>query len=917
MHYSCINIKKCSQNNLKNISLTIPKNKLIVIVGISGAGKSSLAFDVIFAEGQRRYMECLSLHSRSQLKQLPKPHVELIEGLSPILAIGQHTQQLSPRSTVASYTDIYNFLALCYVNFGEQYSPYTDKKLNKQTPQQIIETILKEYETNSRIQIIASIPLENETLHDAIERLQKQGFIRLLIDEKEFDPSEGDEIPENAKSLEVVIDRLIMKENIRERLSSSILSALQIGGGVLKIQKGRDGITKYFTEIFVCPESGQRFSPLETTDFNFNSPKGACPRCLGKGGYEEVIPEFIEFDDDIYESANDLLTLFPRKQAAHYQAIWNSYLEQKKPKKDSQIKKDFLYGNSTILTIQVSAGEHKHTIKTPWKGFVALLRHNIEKQQITSMPFIQWKTCEECHGGRLKTQSLYCRLNGKNIHELCSMTVSEALKEIKNWSFDEKIANEIMPPIIDRLSFLEQVGLGYLSLDQQGTALSMGEAHRVQLASNIGAKLSGILYILDEPSTGLHKQDIKHLAKVLKELASLDNTILFVDHDEELISKADHVIELGPGSGIHGGIITFEGNYEELLTDKKSITGSWLSNKKSISLPKRYRKSSEWLEIHNASCHNINNLTVSIPLQSLVGICGVSGSGKSTLAFDILAQELKSHLTNSRKKPPHLSNYQNIAKISLVGQTSGNKNIRSTPATYVNIMEPIRQLFAQTKLAKARGYSPAHFTLNKKGGRCEACEGLGMQRLTMSFLPDAFIVCDVCHGQRYNYETLQITWNDRNFADILNMTAEQALALFKNIPLLAHKLQTLQDLGLEYLQLGQTFNTLSPGEIQRLRLAAEITKKRFEPTLYIFDEPSAGLHMEDIAKLIPVLHKLVDAGHSVIMVEHNLTLLQQADRIIELGPTGGPSGGKLIFEGTPQQLAQSSTPTGALFFNAC
>lgn len=818
-----IYLQGCRQHNLKNLTLRIPKQAITVITGVSGSGKSSLAFDTLFAEGQRRYLEYLSPQARSLIKQMPHPQVDLIEGLSPTLAIGQGSQQLYSRGTVATYTDIYDFLGLLYVNIGEQHSPATGKRLHRYSRQEIVELILNEYASGTRLQLLAPIKLQNEAADQVILRLERMGFIRLRIDGREWTSEEPMPVLHPNTQIDTIVDRLEIKEGVRERLAHSIETAMDLSQGILKVQEGKEGPIRFFTEVYVCPETGLSFAPLEKADFNFNSIRGACPACQGLGGYE------------IEESLNEL-------------------------------------------------------------------------------PFVEWQTCPVCHGARLKPESLACLIHGKGIHQLCAMTVTALIEEIDSWKFKGKqavITKELLPQITSRLHFLNQVGLGYLELDRRGKTLSDGEAQRILLASQIGAKLSGLIYILDEPSLGLHRQEIQHLHQVIRDLKDLGNTIVLVEHESSLIKQADHLIELGPGAGIYGGELIFEGDYKSLLKDPASLTGQWISGKKELPAPPKRKGKKPQLEIADVSLHNIKNLSLKVPLESFVGFCGVSGSGKSSLVIDIIGEQIHHFLSRS-VLPSHLSHYEGIKRLVVSQKQAERFSPRSIPATYVNLMTPLRQLFAETKLAKARGYTPSRFSLNKRGGRCEACEGLGYTKVAMQLMPDLFIPCEVCQGQRYNYETLQVTWENLNIAQILDLSVSEAAKLFRYNPHLAHTLELMAELGLEYLTLGQPFNTLSGGEVQRLRLVADLATKSLEPTLYILDEPSAGLHLQDIEKLIKIFHRLVDNGHSLFVIEHHLDILRQADWLVELGPGGGPQGGKLLFQGPPAKLKGAETPTGKL-----
>lgn len=795
-----LRLKGCRQNNLRNLSLTLPKQQVIAITGVSGSGKSSLAFDTIYAESQRRFLEYLSPQIRRWIKQMPRPEVDLIEGLSPSLAIDQHRRALSNQGTVATHTDIYDFLCLLYARAGVQHSPATGKPLSRLTKQQITAAILQDYPIDSRIQLIAPIRRDRETLSDAVQRLQKMGFIRLRIDGMELE--EGQDLPLSGQ-VEVVVDRLQMHEGVRDRLGASVTTALELSHGILKVQEGTQGNVVFYPEVYLCPDSGLAFAPLTPSDFNANSPHGACSDCQGAG-------------------------------------------------------------------------------------------------------------CGVCDHSGLKPVALACRIASKNIVEICQLRVEDLAEEMQGWTFgksEQLIADEILPEISSRLAFLKQVGLGYLELNRGGGALSEGEAQRVQLAALIGAKLSGILYVLDEPSRGLHRRDVGYLAKVLRFLTNLGNTVLLVEHDKTLIRSADQIVEIGPGAGLHGGRLLFQGSLPELLNNKDSPTGAWLRGDGPRRKAKNRRVATQRIRVHNATLHNLQKITVDIPLGILMGIYGVSGSGKSTLALDIVAHQL--HEWIAHETPcPNLEGYEQVQRISLTEQRIAGATARSNPASYIDLMDTLRGLYAQTKLAQARGYTPTRFSLNRPGGRCEACEGLGLTRVDMGFLPDLYVPCDVCNSKRYNYETLQVLWEGLSIADVLDLSAEDALVVFAYFPEIARRLQLMVDLGLAYLRLGQSFTTLSGGEMQRLKLISELARKQTKNTLYIMDEPCVGLHFSDVAKLAAILNRLVDAGHSVLVVDHNLELLSQCDWIIELGPEGGPKGGKVIFEGTPERLLKAKTATG-------
>jgi excinuclease ABC subunit A len=919
-------LKGCRQHNLKNIQLTLPKQHIIVITGVSGSGKSSLAFDTLFAEGQRRYLEYLSPQARSWMKQMPKPNVDLIEGLSPTLAISQGQQRLYARGTIATYTDVYDFLSLLYVHLGEQHSPTTGKRLIRYTRQEMVEKILKEFQPGTRLQLLAPIKRQREAIQETIKRLHQMGFIRLQINGQEWMSEEPLPSLENQPRLEVVVDRLEMKPTIRDRLSLSIDTALDLSQGILKLQEGKEGPIHYFTEIYVCPETSISFAPLEIADFNFNSPRGACPTCQGLGGREIAHPSLPILDllTPLAAQVDAILDHFPKKMGIQLKSIWNAFYKIQ-GWEDSTLPKELppsslrqiLEGSTQELPLMLTLEGKKTSLKIYWKGLISsineALRDKKTRGHLNALSFVEWQTCPSCQGARLKPETLACLIRGKNIHQLCTLTVCEALQELKSWVFEgkeETIAQEILPPILTRLKFLEQVGLGYLELNRQGKTLSTGETQRILLAAQIGAKLSGLIYILDEPSLGLHRQDIQHLQSIIQELKNLGNTVILVEHERSLIREAQQIIELGPGAGMHGGELIFQGSYQEMLQDSNSLTGAWLSGR--LNLPKSPKRplKQEKITVRHATRHNLHDFSITIPLGCLVGFCGVSGSGKSTLVLNIIGEEVQKTIQQPDYQSTLLVGHENIQRLVLSQNQQERFSSRSIPATFIDIMTPLRQLFAETRLAKARGYSPAHFSLNKRGGRCEACEGLGYHRLSMQLMPDLFVPCDVCQGKRYHYDTLQITWGHFNIADVLNLSIEEAYQIFQSIPQIAPKLLLMKELGLEYLTLGQPFNTLSGGEVQRLRLVADLAFPSPERALYILDEPSAGLHLHDIEKLVKILHRLVDQGHSILMIEHHLEMLRQADWLIELGPGGGPQGGRLIFEGSLNKLLKAKTPTG-------
>lgn len=924
-----ISIRGCRQNNLKDLSLVLPKGKLIIITGVSGSGKSSLAFEVIFAEAQRRYLECLSLQAKKWIKQLPRPNVDWIEGLSPPLAVGQKGVNYSPRRSIAQQSDLYDFLALLFVHLGRQHDPETGEPLKKYTKQEMVEKILQTYPSDVRIQIIAPVSISKEGIVFWVHRLQGLGFIRLLIDGSEL---EEDQLTDHGSRLEVIVDRLAIKDGVRERLTGSLETALELGQGVIYIQEGREGARRVFSEVFFCPGSGKRFPALELQDFDSKSAQGACSACLGAGGRFEVDENLFTMlpEREVVDFAFSFLDYLPSKHK--YAVILEQFLLQHSIPKDklaSQLthhEKDLLlHGAPEELVVRFSKGGKQTIVKTFWKGLLPLLHQEIEavskRRKLSKTSFsrwaeglLNWVPCSMCGKSGLKLEALSCKINGQNIAELLEMDVDALLQEVNGWRWEgseKQLAAEIVPQVVLRLELFKKLGLGYLVLNRSLTTLSDGEMHRTLLASQIGAKLSGVIYIFDEPSAGLHRTDIAPLVRVIKELSALNNTVILVEHEEKLIQEADHIVELGPAAGDFGGRIIFEGSFAELLAKGAGETAEWLRGNFTL-LTKKRKKAVHWLKLRDVNCHNLSHFQIDLPLQRLVGFCGVSGSGKSTLLLDVIAKGLK-----RRGGQSPLASFETgqarIDQVVVVDRGEIGRSVRSIPATYIGLMTPLRELLAQTRLAKSRGYSARRFSLNVRGGRCEACQGLGQTKLRLPFLPEVYLPCTVCHGKRFNQETLQVNFEGYSIADLLDLSVDAALSLFASIPQLAMPLKLMEELGLNYLKLGQPFNTLSGGEMQRLKLVAELAKKREEQTLYILDEPSLGLHFSDRLKLSKILQRLVDLGHSVFFIEHQLDLLRQADWLIELGPGGGSKGGKLIYQGTPEKLKGQNTPTGSIF----
>lgn len=912
-----LSIRGARENNLRNISLKIPKNQLVVITGVSGSGKSSLLFDTIYAEGRRRYLEYLSPKARLSLKKAPKPHVDSIEGISPTLILQESPKFLHPLATVATQTDLWDFLSLLWASIGEQYSPKSGERLIRYTRQEIVQEILSKYPHKAKIQLLSPIALKSFTLQEMVVRLERLGFIRLKILGEDY--VSGDPIPEvETQEIDVVVDRIEIKEGIRERLSQSIETCLNLSQGILKVQEGEK--IDFFSEIYVSPETGETFLPLTPSDFNFFSNKGACPVCQGKGillevslslllkneekTLEEVMDEIIQYLSP--NERNWVLTVFK---------VWKEGLkiDRNKPIKELETKilVEWLDGGKVPLETTFPFEGEIRALQTTWKGVKNILRSHLADLKSKSAHFLVPIPCPECHGGRLKAQAEYVLMHGISLPDFAKFTIQEAINLIKIWNFsgkEKKIQEEIVPDIVSRLDTLRKVGLGYLGLDRPLYTLSEGELKRVQLASLIGATLTGLIYALDEPSLGLHPQDTEALIKAMQELKNLGNSVYVVEHSKMIIEEADYLIEIGPEAGSKGGKITFQGELAEALQSSNCITAKFLRGEYQLPLFKKKKKFKKKLSILKASLHNLKDISLDIPLHALVGLAGVSGSGKSTLAIDILGEELSLWL-KSHVPPLRLHGFQSIHALNLIQQRAPGISRRSLPATFIGILGEIRYLFSETKLAKARGYSSSYFSLNKRGGRCEVCEGLGKLKIPLSFLPDLEMECDSCYGKRFHEEALQIYWGEYNFSDVLNLSFEVARKIFKNQPLIANKLELVDELGMGYLKLGQDFNTLSNGEIQRLKLIKDLNKKSEGHTLYILDEPSSGLHISDLEKLLKIFYRLIEKGHSVLIIEHHLDLLQSCEWIIEMGPEGGPKGGNIIFEGSFEKLLEQDTPT--------
>ncbi|MCY8424026.1 excinuclease ABC subunit UvrA [Bacillus sp. K7] len=919
-----IEVKGARAHNLKNIDVTIPRDQLVVVTGLSGSGKSSLAFDTIYAEGQRRYVESLSAYARQFLGQMDKPDVDAIEGLSPAISIDQKTTSRNPRSTVGTVTEIYDYLRLLYARVGKPHCPEHGIEITSQTIEQMVDRIL-EYPERTKLQVLAPIVSGRKGAHvKVLEQIRKQGYVRVRIDGEMAELSDDIELEKNKKhSIEVVIDRIVVKEGVAARLSDSLETALRLGEGRVMIDViGEEELM--FSEHHACPHCGFSIGELEPRLFSFNSPFGACPTCDGLGMKLEVDADLVIPNQDLSLKENAVAPWTPISSQYYPQlleAVCTHYgIDMDVPVKDlpmHQLDK-VLYGSGDDLIYfryendfgQIREGEIQ---------FEGVLRNIERRYKETSSDYIReqmeqymsQKSCPTCKGYRLKKEALAVLIDGRHIGKITELSVRDALDFFKGLTLSEKdmqIANLILREIVERLSFLDKVGLDYLTLSRAAGTLSGGEAQRIRLATQIGSRLSGVLYILDEPSIGLHQRDNDRLISALKNMRDLGNTLIVVEHDEDTMMAADYLIDIGPGAGIHGGQVISAGKPEEVMEDANSLTGSYLSGKKFIPLPPERRKpDGRFIEIKGASENNLKKANAKFPLGTFTAVTGVSGSGKSTLVNEILHKALAQKLHKAKAKPgshKEIKGLDHLDKVIDIDQAPIGRTPRSNPATYTGVFDDIRDVFAQTNEAKVRGYKKGRFSFNVKGGRCEACRGDGIIKIEMHFLPDVYVPCEVCHGKRYNRETLEVTYKGKSISDVLDMTVEDALAFFENIPKIKRKLQTLYDVGLGYITLGQPATTLSGGEAQRVKLASELHKRSTGRTLYILDEPTTGLHVDDIARLLVVLQRLVDNGDTVLVIEHNLDIIKTADYIVDLGPEGGDGGGTIVASGTPEDITE-------------
>lgn len=923
MNRDYIVIKGAKENNLKNIDLTLPKNKLIVMTGLSGSGKSSLAFDTLYQEGQRRYVESLSSYARQFLGSYEKPKVESIDGLSPSISIDQRTTSKNPRSTVGTNTEIYDFLRLLYARIGVPYCPSTNEPLTKQTIEEMTERVLK-LEEGSRIMVISPIVRHKKGSHKRLlDDLKKEGFVRLKINGEVVDLDETTELDKNKfHTISLIVDRLIIRPDITSRLYDSIELASFKSGGFVDVEI-IDEKTLHFSEHYSCDDSDFIIPDLEPRLFSFNSPIGACPACKGIGKKLKVSENLaIDFDKSINDGAIIPYKNFDEEnlQAQELKQTCEHYkIPMDKPLKNiSRNKLDIVfYGSPEKLHIKtVSSGGRVYESERKFEGVLTNLNRRYMETNSSWIrewieSFLSESACPTCQGKRLNKEALSVKVSGLDIGSLSMLSIGEILTFFEGLELDETekiIAKSILEEVIQRLTFLKDVGLEYLTLARETLTLSGGEAQRIRLATQIGSKLTGVLYVLDEPSIGLHQKDNKLLINTLKKMRDLGNTLIVVEHDEETMLSADYLVDIGPGAGVHGGEVVAFGTPKEVMENEKSITGKYLSGKLKIPVPQKRRKqTNQGLKIINARENNLKNIDVFFPLGNLICVTGVSGSGKSSLVNECLYKGLASSIYKRREEPglyDEIIGAEKITRIIEISQSPIGRTPRSNPATYTGVFDHIRELYANTNESKVRGFTKSRFSFNLKGGRCESCKGDGVTRVSMHFLPDVFVKCDVCGGQRYNKETLQVKYKGKTIADVLDMTIEDSLEFFKNHPKIKNQLLTLYDVGLGYIKLGQSAPTLSGGEAQRVKLASELYKTITPETLYILDEPTTGLHTDDVKRLIKVINRIVDEGATVIIIEHNLDVIKSADYIIDLGPEGGNAGGYVIATGTPEEITK-------------
>ena len=921
MNLDKIVIKGAREHNLKNINLEIPKYKLVVITGVSGSGKSTLAFDTIYSEGQRKYVESLSAYARQFLQMMNKPDVDSIDGLSPAISIEQKTTQKNPRSTVGTVTEIYDYLRVLFARVGIPYSPTTGKPIKSQSVSEMTDQIIKNNK-DQKIYLLSPIVRDRKgEYRKEIEELKKRGYQRLKIDNNVYDIDEVPNLKKNYKhNIDVVIDRLVVKNNIQQRLSESIEVALTLSDGLLYLENIDTKKTTIFSSKFACPVSGFSIEEIEPRLFSFNAPQGACSECDGLG-VEKYFDENKIIPDDSRSIADGAIKPWETKVFGYQKKFFvetiNKILKQYKINKNTawnkipnKVKKIILYGdeNNELSFLYDYEGiinfiDRKYEETERW-----WLQYELEK-------YLSERNCEICKGYRLNEKALSIKIDNIHIGEITKKTISECLKWFENLNNkldknNQKIAEGVIKEIKDRLIFLNRVGLDYLSLARASKTLSGGESQRIRLASQIGSGLTGVLYVLDEPSIGLHQKDNQQLIETLFKLRDLGNTVIVVEHDEDAIRQADHIIDIGINAGVNGGHIIAEGNLSKVLKNKKSLTAKYLNKSLEIKIPNKRRKfnKNKVFKLNKVQTNNLRNLDITLPLGNFITVTGVSGSGKSSLIIDTLYQRLDEYFNKSLSKDEsrfNIKGINNIDKVIDIDQSPIGRTPRSNPATYTGCFTPIRDWFANLNESNARGYKPGRFSFNVKGGRCESCEGDGVKKIEMHFLADVYVECDICKGKRYNRETLEIKYKEKSISDVLNMTVEEGYIFFDKIPSIKQKLQTLMDVGLDYIKIGQSATTLSGGEAQRIKLSKELSKRSTGKTLYILDEPTTGLHFDDVKKLLKILHTLVDEGNTVIVIEHNLDVIKTADHIIDLGPLGGVNGGQIVGTGTPEDIANN------------
>jgi len=918
-------IKGAKEHNLKNIDIELPRDKFIVLTGLSGSGKSSLAFDTIYAEGQRRYIESLSAYARQFLGQMEKPDVEYIEGLSPAISIDQKTTSKNPRSTVGTVTEIYDYLRLLFARVGIPHCPICGVEISQMTVEQIVDKLLL-LEDGTKIQLLAPVIRGKKGEHSKVlEEIKKSGFVRVRIDGEVFDITDDIKLEKNKKhNIDVVVDRIVIKEGISQRLADSAETVLKMSEGLVKVDViGGEEIL--FSTKFACPEHGIGIEEMAPRMFSFNSPFGACTECNGIGNKKVVDADLVIPNKNlsIRQGAVDPWSGSTGNENTYYYKMITSLAEQYNVDIDTPIKElppefidDLLFGTSgkTIKFEFESKYGGMRIYAAPFEGVIRNLERrymetNSDYSREKIEEYMSESPCSKCNGARLKDEALAVTIGNHNIFHVTEMSVKEAVKYMDNLNLDERklfIADQILKEIKGRLNFLKDVGLDYLSLSRNAGTLSGGEAQRIRLATQIGSSLVGVLYILDEPSIGLHQRDNDRLLKTLRHLTDIGNTVIVVEHDEDTMFEADHIVDIGPGAGVHGGHVVAQGTVEDIIACEESITGQYLSGKKSIDVPAARRKSNgNSIKVIGASENNLKNIDVDIPLGIFTCVTGVSGSGKSTLVNEIIYTKIAHDLHGAKSKPgshDDIQGLENIDKVINIDQSPIGRTPRSNPATYTGVFDDIRDVFAQTTYSKMRGYLKGRFSFNVKGGRCEACKGDGIIKIEMHFLPDVYVPCEVCKGKRYNRETLEVKYKGKTISEVLEMNVEEALVFFENIPKIQRKMQTLYDVGMGYIRLGQPSTQLSGGEAQRIKLASELSKRSTGKTLYILDEPTTGLHIDDIHRLILVLQRLVDAGNSILVIEHNLDVIKTADYIIDLGPEGGTEGGNIIASGTPEEI---------------